>query len=273
MKPNNFNADATALIAIGLKPGAVVANPMTSEDDLIVGGTGGTPTRLGKGSDGDVLTVDPGTHHLVWAVGGGSVEVKEVDGAPDVTGVTVIRVSNGSLTDDGGGQVTIDTGGGGTPADTVTDETTFGITPAAGVATTYSRGDHTHGSPDAPADLAIAIVCVIDGAASVIPAGVKLDLRIPFACTLTGWTLLADQSGSITIDVWRDTLANFPPTDADALPGSGKEPKITTATYAEDTTITDWVSDDIVAGDVLRFNVDSASSITRATLVLTGQRA
>jgi|1_EtaG_2_1085319.scaffolds.fasta_scaffold51195_1 hypothetical protein len=41
------------------------------------------------------------------------LEVKDVDGAPDVTGVKVIRVSNGTLTDDGNGQVTIDTSGGG----------------------------------------------------------------------------------------------------------------------------------------------------------------
>ncbi len=40
-------------------------------------------------------------------------------------------------------------GGSGTPATTVTDETTFGITPAVGTDTEYARQDHTHGSPDA----------------------------------------------------------------------------------------------------------------------------
>lgn len=39
---------------------------------------------------------------------------------------------------------------GDTPSDTVTDETTWGIDPDAGSATEYSRGDHTHGTPDAP---------------------------------------------------------------------------------------------------------------------------
>lgn len=38
-------------------------------------------------------------------------------------------------------------GGGGTPADTVTAETAFGQSASAGVAGTFSRGDHTHGSP------------------------------------------------------------------------------------------------------------------------------
>lgn len=44
-----------------------LANPMTTQDDIIIGGASGTPTRLAKGSDGYVLTVDPSTHHLVWA--------------------------------------------------------------------------------------------------------------------------------------------------------------------------------------------------------------
>lgn len=36
------------------------------------------------------------------------------------------------------------------PADTVEDETTWGITPDAGTAETYSRSDHTHGTPAEP---------------------------------------------------------------------------------------------------------------------------
>ena len=40
--------------------------------------------------------------------------------------------------------------GGGTPAVSVTSETTYGISPAVGTATNYARQDHTHGSPAAP---------------------------------------------------------------------------------------------------------------------------
>lgn len=49
--------------------------------------------------------------------GGNSLEVKEVDGNPDVSNVSIIRVTNGTLTDDGAGQVTINTGGGVTDGD------------------------------------------------------------------------------------------------------------------------------------------------------------
>lgn len=46
-------------------------------------------------------------------------------------------------------------GGGGTPASTVVSETTYGQASAVGVATTYARGDHTHGTPALPTPAAI----------------------------------------------------------------------------------------------------------------------
>jgi hypothetical protein len=45
--------------------------------------------------------------------GKAGLEITEADGTPDVKGVSKIVVSNGTLTDDGQGQVTLTTGGGG----------------------------------------------------------------------------------------------------------------------------------------------------------------
>lgn len=60
----------------------------------------------------------------------------------------------GFLTTDGGtnwiGYQAGGGGGSGTPATTVTDETTWGISPAVGTDTEYARQDHTHGSPAQP---------------------------------------------------------------------------------------------------------------------------
>src|SRR5690606_30337786 len=69
----------------------------------------------------------------------------------------------------------------------------------------------------AAAALARAIVLIIDGGGSAITTGVKADIPIEFDATITGWTLVADQAGTIQIDLWKDTLANFPPTDADSI--------------------------------------------------------
>lgn len=69
--------------------------------------------------------------------GGGSLTVKEVDGTPNVASVTTIVVSNGTLTDDGSGQVTVTTGGGGGGITRTTSVVTANTTPAAAASTDY----------------------------------------------------------------------------------------------------------------------------------------
>ena len=115
-----------------------------------------------------------------------------------------------------------------------------------------------------------SITFIIDGGGSAITTGEKGHLRIPFACEIQRVTLLADQSGSITIDIWKDTYANFPPTDADSICG-GNEPAISSAQKYEDTTLSGWTKT-INAGDILTFNVDSCSTITRVTIALKVKR-
>lgn len=105
------------------------------------------------------------------------------------------------------------------------------------------------------------VAFVIDGGGSAITTGIKGDLRIPYGCTINSATLLADQSGSIVIDIWKDTLANYPPTVADTITASAK-PTLSTATNVTDTTLTGWTTA-VTAGDTLRFNVDSITTCTR----------
>lgn len=107
---------------------------------------------------------------------------------------------------------------------------------------------------------------VIDGGGVPITAGVKGDIEIPFACTITGVTMLADQSGSIVVQLWKDSYANYPPTLGDSIVASAP-PTITSAIKSQDTTLTGW-NKSLSAGDILRFNVASASVITRCTLSL-----
>lgn len=111
-----------------------------------------------------------------------------------------------------------------------------------------------------------AVSFVIDGGGSAITTGIKGDILIPFACTITQASLLADQSGSIVLDLWKDTYANSPPTVADTITASAK-PTITSATKSQDSTLTGWTTS-VAAGDILRINVDSVTSITRCTLAL-----
>jgi hypothetical protein len=93
-----------------------------------------------------------------------------------------------------------------------------------------------------------------------------VDVHCEFAGTIIGWTLLGDQSGSLVVDIWKDTYANYPPTNADSITASAK-PTISTATKGQSSTLSGWTTS-FSAGDVLRFNVDSVTSITAATLIL-----
>jgi len=108
------------------------------------------------------------------------------------------------------------------------------------------------------------ITMITDGGGVVITTGLKGYLEIPFACTITGWTLLADVSGSIVVDLWKDTYANYPPVVGDVITASAK-PTITTAIKNQSTTLTGWTTS-IAAGDILAFNVNSVTTITKITL-------
>lgn len=106
----------------------------------------------------------------------------------------------------------------------------------------------------------------IDGGGSAITTGVKGYITIPYAGTITGWDIFADTSGSIVVDVWKDTYANFPPTVADTIAGTEK-PTLTSATKNQDTNLTTWTTS-VTANDVIAFNVDSVSTVTRINLII-----
>lgn len=117
---------------------------------------------------------------------------------------------------------------------------------------------------------------VIDGGGSVIATGMKGYLSIPFAWTdIASAILLADVSGSIVVDVFKSTYSAFDPT---THPASGDKitasapPTISSAKKSTDSTLTGWTKTGS-AGDILAFNVNSATTITRVTAILNLVRA
>lgn len=122
------------------------------------------------------------------------------------------------------------------------------------------------GTDPAWADQVACIPFIIDGGGVVITTGIKGDLHVPFACTILEVTTLADQSGSIVVDLWKDTYANYPPVVGDSITASAK-PTLSSATKAQDATLTGWTTS-IAAGDTLRYNVDSITTCTRVLVSL-----
>ena len=68
--------------------------------------------------------------------GKSGLELVELDGSPDVRGVTKIKVSNTTLTDDGNGEVTLQTGGGGGGGSGTVTEVDTGVGLQGGPVTT-----------------------------------------------------------------------------------------------------------------------------------------
>lgn len=111
------------------------------------------------------------------------------------------------------------------------------------------------------------LLFTIDGGGSAITTGVKGDIGpLPWGCVVEEWSILADQSGSIVIDLWKDSYANYPPVDAGSITASAP-PTLSSAAKAQSSTLTGWTTA-LAAGDIIRPNVDSASAVQRVTLAL-----
>lgn len=116
-----------------------------------------------------------------------------------------------------------------------------------------------------------AVEIIFDGGGSAIAAATSACLVVPKAITITGAYMFADTSCTAVVDVWKDTIANYPPTDADSITASAPI-TITAGTNSTDTTLTGWTKS-VAALAVLKFNVDSNDNATKLTVVLTFDRA
>lgn len=114
------------------------------------------------------------------------------------------------------------------------------------------------------------IVFVFDGGGIPLQAGRREDMPLPFAGSIVGWTLVADQVGSLVIDLQKDVYANYPPDSSDSIAGSSL-PTLTSAAKAQLESVSGW-STTITSGDVLSAVIQSASAVTRATLSITVTR-
>ena len=85
-------------------------------------------------------------------------------------------------------------------------------------------------------------------------------LSIPFAGTITGWTILSSVSGSIEVAFWKDTYANYPPTSGDNV--FSPNPSLTTALKNQAT----GLSIAVAAGDIIIANVVSVTTCTNVTI-------
>lgn len=130
---------------------------------------------------------------------------------------------------------------------------------------TVAGGLPTWAAPNASGQRA-AVGAMFGDGVNVISGTAQAMLQVPFNATIVAARLLLKESGDLVIDVWKDTYANYPPTDVDSI-CSGVEPTASSAIKYENLTLSGWTTS-ITSGDCLTFHVDSASTVTQATIVL-----
>ena len=209
------------------------AGILTIADDLIIG----DGKTIGSASDVDAITIASNgavtfSQTPVFPDGSIAIADLDIDGGTDI---------NAAIVD--ADLLIVDDGAGGTNRKTT-----------AARLKTYAGGSIR------------GIEFIIDGGGTTITTGVKGYLEIPFACTINRATILADQSGSIVVDIWKDTYANYPPVDGDSITASAPV-TISSATKNQDSSLSGWTTS-ISAGDILGYNVDSISTCERVTVSL-----
>lgn len=113
------------------------------------------------------------------------------------------------------------------------------------------------------------LAVVFDGGGIVLTTGAKnVMFTAPITGTITKWRIVSLNgiTGSVVIDIWKDSYANFPPVVGDTITASAK-PTVSSATKAESTTLTGWTTT-MTAGDIYEFNIDSVTAFTKIRLEL-----
>ncbi len=235
-------------------------------------------------SEGDVLPSDwNDTHEITGSEGGtGATGETGATGATGPTGTTGAGVTGftGATGATGGTGATGNTGAGTPGSNGATGFTgstgSTGPTGATGATgptgSTGSTGSTGTTGATGPTNFTLEVL--IGDGTNVITTGLKPTaiVQAPRAGTLVSWQAYSADaaspiSGSIVVDVWKDTYANYPPTVADTIIGGNVKPNLATGIKGTSSSLSGWTAA-FSAGDIFSFNVDSVSSVKAVKLVL-----
>jgi hypothetical protein len=227
-------------------------------------------------------TITVGTTALTWsqpAAGGGLLAANNLS---DVASATTSRTNLGVGTGDSPQFTAVNIGN---ASDTTVTRTGAGDIAVEGNALYRAGGtdvpvaDGGTGASTAAgarSNLAVNKILIgfeIDGGGSTITTGFKgYGPRVSVAHTITKATALSvDSAGpatscSITIDVWADTYANFPPTSGDKISASAPV-SLSSATKSEDSTLTGWTTS-IAADSIYGFSVASVTGAKKVLILM-----
>jgi hypothetical protein len=107
-----------------------------------------------------------------------------------------------------------------------------------------------------------ALFYIIDGGGVAITTGLRGTINVPTNCTVTGWSLIGDTTGSAVVDVLKSSFTGFPTNSS--ICGSDK-PTLSSAQKNANFAVSMWTTS-LSGGNVLQFNVVSAAVVSRLCL-------
>lgn len=110
-----------------------------------------------------------------------------------------------------------------------------------------------------------AIGITFDGGGSAYVAGSTVVVTVPYSCTISSWAVVANSTGSISIDIKKSTFADYP--NLTSMVGAGNKPSLINQQKDAETP-SSWTSTAITSGDTLSFVVDSSSAVIYGGLTL-----
>ncbi len=111
------------------------------------------------------------------------------------------------------------------------------------------------------------IGCTCDGNGGQVSSGYKGQIIVPYSGVIHSWNLMADISGTCTVDVWKSQSPTYP-TVGDSIT-NGNKPQLSNQKINEGLDLSGWSTLRITKNDIIGFNVDSIDgSIGKITLLL-----
>jgi hypothetical protein len=114
---------------------------------------------------------------------------------------------------------------------------------------------------------AATLAIIIDGNGNVIIPGVKGNLPVSWSGKIIGWEMIGDLAGSTVVDILKGDPVHAIPY---ASITGGNKPELTAVDAAQGD-VAGW-DIDLLPGDVLRYSVESLSTIRRLTVALFVER-
>jgi hypothetical protein len=237
-----------------------------------------TPSQIspqGSGSGLDADTVD-GQHASAFAPASHTHTKSQIT---DLETITTTPTANAVPKADASGKIAVgwipQGSGSNLDADKLDglDSTAFERVANKGIANGYAPLDASAKVPvnHIADNLRVATVGLTVGdGVNAITTGFKGAIPVPFAGTITEWTVVSTDanpptSGSIEIDILKSTYANYP--TMNSMVGTGTKPNISNSNKGTGTP-TGWSTTTINAGDIIGFNVTSVTGLKRITIVL-----